>query len=306
MFVFDLSPLYRLIRVRGANRIDFLHRMSTGDLLGLRPGEGRATVFTTPIGRMIDHAAVLAFDDSLLVLSCAGQSRLERWLRKYIFFNDDVQLADESAVLPLWGLYGQGPFSLHDANGLGGQSSTERADELNSPIAGLPCYSHRAVGQGVLVVAPPLAGQGAFFLGTSIVPKEGLTPLSVYEDLRIRAGYPAAPNEVNEDHIPLEAGLKSAISFKKGCYIGQEVIARMESRGQMARRLVKLETEPMPEARMQTGDVLYADGAEAGSVTSVTSDGHTALGYVRSTLAKPGQVFRTAEHPVRLESFAGF
>ena len=96
MFVFDLSPLYRRIRVHGSSRIDFLHRMSTGNLLGMQPGEGRMTVFTTPIGRMVDAAVVLAFEDSLLVLSGAGPGKLERWLRKYIFFNDDVQLADES------------------------------------------------------------------------------------------------------------------------------------------------------------------------------------------------------------------
>ena len=85
MFVFDLSSLYRRIRVRGANRVDFLHRMSTGDLLGIAPGEGRTTVFTTPIARMVDYATVLAFDDSLLVLSGAGQGKLERWAAQVYF-----------------------------------------------------------------------------------------------------------------------------------------------------------------------------------------------------------------------------
>ncbi len=155
----------------------------------------------------------------------------------------------------------------------------------------------------MLVVAPPLEGQGYYLLGTGSPPAQMLSPLSLYQDLRIRAGYPAASAEIGEEHIPLEAGLKSAISFTKGCYIGQEIIARMESRGQMARRLVKLESD----AVLHAGDALSADGASAGSVTSVTSDGHLALAYVRSAHANVGQVLSAGERgeSVKVAGFAG-
>src|SRR5690242_8990481 len=109
MLAFDLSQTFSRVRVRGANRVDFLHRMSSGNLLGIQAGEGRTTVFTTPIGRMVDYAVVLAFEDSLLLLGGGnGQGKLVRWLRKYIFFNDDVQLSEETNILPMVGLFGAG------------------------------------------------------------------------------------------------------------------------------------------------------------------------------------------------------
>jgi aminomethyltransferase len=291
MFVFDLSSLYRRIRVRGANRVDFLHRMSTGDLLGIAPGEGRTTVFTTPIARMVDYATVLAFDDSLLVLSGAGQGKLERWLRKYIFFNDDVQLVDESATLPTTGLYGPGAEDF--ANGFAGEAVQEG-------VASLALWAQRKVGPGVLVKAPPLEGAGYYLLGVPVMSSGQLSPLEQYHDMRIRAGYPAAPNEINDAYIPLEAGLNSAISFKKGCYIGQEIIARMESRGQLAKRLVKLESA----GAMHEGDSLQAEGALVGNVTSVTIDGQAGLGYLRATLAHEGQLLMAGEASVKVSGIA--
>ena len=294
MFVFDLSPQYRRIRVRGANRVDFLHRMSTGDLLGIAPGEGRTTVFTTPIARMVDYAVVLAFEDSLLVLSGAGQGKLERWLRKYIFFNDDVQLVDESDALPMAGLYGAGAddFASGFASGLPNDDPDANVE--------LALWAHRKVGQGVLVKAPPLEGAGYYLLGVPVAASGQLSPLSMYHDLRIRAGYPAAPNEINDSYIPLEAGLKSAISFNKGCYIGQEIIARMESRGQLAKQLVKLESEGV----LHEGDPLQVDGAAVGNVTSVTIDGRVALGYLRAALAHEGPPLKAGEISVKVSGFA--
>lgn len=286
MFVFDLSTQYRRIRVHGANRVDFLHRMSTGNLLGIAPGEGRTTVFTTPIARMVDYAVVLAFEDSLLILSGAGQGKLERWLRKYIFFNDDVQLVDESDALPMTGLYGVDADDF--ANGFAGEGSEAAL------------WSHRKVGQGVLVKAPPLEGAGYYLLGVPVTASGQLSPLSQYHDLHIRAGYPAAPNEISDAYIPLEAGLTSAISFSKGCYIGQEIIARMESRGQLAKRLVKLESEGV----LHEGDSLQADGTAVGNVTSVTIDGQAALGYLRAALAQVGQPLKAgAEISVKVSGF---
>lgn len=72
MTCFDLSNYFSCIRLRGNTRLDFLQRMSTGDLRGLSVGEGRTTVLTTPIGRIVDWLAVLADTDSLLLLGSAG------------------------------------------------------------------------------------------------------------------------------------------------------------------------------------------------------------------------------------------
>jgi aminomethyltransferase len=110
-----------------------------------------------------------------------------------------------------------------------------------------------------------------------------------YDDLRIAHGYPRFPNEIGEDYIALETGLNDAVSYSKGCYVGQEIIARMESRGQIAKRLVRLDA---PLGQVNAGDEVSADGAPIGTVTSAQSalfDGHRyALGYVRTAFARAG------------------
>jgi aminomethyltransferase len=264
--------------------------MSTGDLLGIQPGEGRATVFTTPIGRMMDYAAVLAFEDSLLMLCMGGPERLTRWLRKYIFFNDDVQLSVEGDTLPIWGIFGEGANDL--------------ATGLWAGAADLTRYAHRRVGDAILVSAPPLQGAGFYLLGSPLRLVDLQSPVSLYEDLRILVGYPAAP-EVNEDYIPLEAGLLSAVSFNKGCYIGQEIIARMESRGQLAKRLACLEVQG--DSVLKSGDSLRADGNTVGVLTSVTADGRAGLGYVRTAYAREGQSVTVGDsaHTAQVTGLAG-
>jgi aminomethyltransferase len=282
MLIFDLVRTFSQIRVRGKHRVDFLQRMSTGDLLNMRPGEGRTTVFTTPIGRMVDYAVVLAFEDSLLMLSGgSGQGKLVRWLRKYILYEDDVQLIDESTNSILLGVFGDDAPALVEGLLPGG--------------AEIPLYAHRSFGAGVVAGAPPLEGVG-YYLRGRLPPLAAPRPISQYEDMRIHAGYPAFPNEINEEYIPLEAGLLNAVSFSKGCYIGQEIIARMESRQQLAKRLVGLSSD----ATLKRGDELRDAAGQGlvGVVTSATTDGHEALGYVRSALAQPGQTLAANGAPV--------
>jgi folate-binding protein YgfZ len=274
MFMFNLTGIYSLIRVRGANRIDFLHRMSTGDLLGIQPGTGRTTVFTTPIGRMVDYATVLAFPDSLLMVSGGnGQSKLVRWLRKYVFFNDDVQLADESASSSIIGVFGEG------ASGF--------VERITPGASRLTLHGHISSVDSVIVGVPPLGGSGYFVINPPPEMTQGqpVDSIASYQDQRIAAGYPMFPYEINEDYIPLEAGLLQAVSFRKGCYIGQEIIARMESRGQLAKRLVRFEAEQA----IGSGAELKVEGVPAGKVTSASTDGRSALGYLRSQYVSAGQ-----------------
>ena len=287
--IVDLSQTFSRIRVRGANRVDFLHRMSTGALLGIQPGEGRSTVFTTPIGRMLDYAVVLAFDDSLLMLAGGNdQSKLVRWLRKYIFFNDDVQLTDELPTTAMLGVFGA--------------DAADFAKGLHAGATGMPLYAHHSLGSATLVKAAPLQGAGYYLVNPPMTAdgQRPFSPVGEYEDMRIRAGYPGFPNEINEDHIPLEAGLLDAVSFSKGCYIGQEIIARMESRGQLARRLVMIQSD----AAMRTGDEVKANSDMAGQITSATSDGLAALAYLRTAAAVVGQELLVGEASARVAGLA--
>ena len=283
MNAFDLSQTFGRVRMTGGTRVDFVQRMSTGDMRGLQAGEGRATVFTTPIGRMVDHTIVLALEDSLLLLTGGGnQGKLIRWLRKYIFFNDDVQLADETGALPMIGLFGEG--------------ADEWADGVQPGASQWSLHQHR----DGLVKARPLAGDGYYWIGPNPPIAQPQLPITDYESLRIAAGYPAFPNEIGEDYIPLEAGLLSAISFSKGCYIGQEIIARMESRGQLAKKLVRLSVTNGGDG-VQPGDRLLAQSADVGGLTSIAPSAAPgvalALGYVRTAHATEGAQLNVAQKP---------
>src|SRR5512135_2983563 len=102
----DASGWGRL-KFTGKDRVDFLHRMSTNDLLKLAIGQGAGTVFTTPIARIIDRTVVyVRADDVFMMTSRGNQSRVMQWLRKYIFFNDDVQIKDVTEETGMISLYG--------------------------------------------------------------------------------------------------------------------------------------------------------------------------------------------------------
>lgn len=296
MLFFDLSHTFSRIRLRGSTRLDFLHRMSTGDLLTLQPGQGKTTVLTTPIGRIIDYLIVLAFDDSLLLLGGGGnQDKVIRWLRKYIFFNDDVQVSDETDTTHMFGI------------GANGDSRLIEKLNLDTSLLSLLNDSHRTVasspvsadGQVTIVRTPEALKLGFFLIGEKLnlqsVPLvHDATPNPDFDAWRILQGYPRFPNEINEDYIPLETGLWGAVSFNKGCYTGQEILARMESRGQIAKKLTWLTSSA---DALKPGEELYSESGElVGKVTSATPG--ASLGYVRSAFAQKGQSLRTNSNDV--------
>jgi aminomethyltransferase len=276
MLLFDLSSTFGRVQITGETRQAFLHRMSSNDMESLLAGQGRRTALTTPIGRMVDCPPVLAMDDALILLTGAGNSaKVTAWLRKYILYNDAVRVDDVSAMTNMLGVFGDGATAWARALDADAFQQIETA----------PVFSSAQTGNNLLVKAPPLQGAGYYLIGTKHLPISiSHSPLPIYESLRIAAAQPACPNEINEDYIPLEAGLWDAVSFSKGCYIGQEIIARMESRGQIAKRLVQLQ---FGGSKLQVGAHLFVDGAAVGTVTSA-GDG-VGLAYVRSAFAKKQQ-----------------
>jgi len=282
MFIFDLTAQFGRVQMTGATRLDFLHRMSTNDMLVLPAGRGRVTALTTPIGRMVDAPAVVAMDDALILLTGSGNAgHVTAWLRKYVLYNDQVTVHDITQMTRMIGVYGEGADAwVRDFE----------ADAFQA-LQSAPVYSSTQLGGNLLIKAPALAGTGYFLLGARL-PKlnaEFDAPAK-YEAMRIAAGYPMAPHEINEDYIPLETGLWDAVNFNKGCYIGQEIIARMESRGQMAKKLVRLDVADA--VAIIPGTELFVDGNAIGKVTSASAP--WALGYVRTAQAQSGQVCQTA------------
>jgi folate-binding protein YgfZ len=290
-----------VLRLRGSNRVDFVQRMSTNDVLALTPGQGTPTVFTTPIGRIVDLAFVLVREDDLLLLVSRGaDERMAAWLQQHIFFNDDVSVENLTGDQECIGLVGSTVSAL-------------MADLVGTDVSELPAY-HSAtdqvegadvtilrsvpLGYDYLLISDPeqipvvwetLLAAVRSFAGRAV----GETAL---EAARISAGRPRYGRELTEDFIPLEAGLKRAVSFNKGCYVGQEIIARMETYQKLAKRLVVLGLQsgmhtadggPALDSKVSSGE------ADVGQVTSVApmADGGMwkALAYVRTKVAHPGR-----------------
>jgi aminomethyltransferase len=271
-----------MLLLTGATRLELINRMSTQAVNGLKTGEGAATVLTTDIGRIIDRPILYATSESVYVLTGEGHAdALARYLMRNVFFNDDVQVQNISAETIVCGVYGPVAGEVLSAAGF---------PEVDMPlhhwrraeIGGATAYVHRTdpvTGDGYYVTAG--APDRETILGKLLAA--GLTPIdeTAYEYLRIEAGLPRFGRELTLDYIPLEADLWADVSFSKGCYVGQEIIARMESRGKLAKRLVRLR----PVAPVEPGAAISAGGRPVGTIASAADGpaGPVALGYVKTS-----------------------
>jgi tRNA-modifying protein YgfZ len=272
-----------MLKINGETRLDLIHRMSTQNVKNLKAGEGAATILTTDIGRMIDRLILYAASDAVYVLTGENHGdAVARYLMRFVFFNDDFQLQDISSKTTIFGVYG--PWAEHN---LGEEAGFP---EVNLPlhhwreaeIAGVTAYLHKTDpinGSGYLVMCESADGDilKEKLLAAGLVAADE----PAFDFLRIEAGQPRFGHEITTDYIPLEAGLWDDVSFNKGCYTGQEIIARMESRGKLAKQLVRLTSNnPLSE-----GEAIIAADKQVGVITStaLAEGGTLALGYVKSS-----------------------
>ncbi|TAD77980.1 MAG: folate-binding protein [Oscillatoriales cyanobacterium] len=224
---------WHLLRLTGDDRASFLHNQSTADIKALQPGSGTDTVLVTATARMIDLATVAATEATLeLVVSPGMGPDLYRRLDRYIFPADRVKLAQISNDYAILSLLGP--------------ASAACLAQIGLDPGNLANFSHRsAVLPGAIdLVVRVQAGSGLALPGYTLwvardragelweaIAQAGALPLgeSAWEQLRIEQGRPKPGCELTEDYNPLEACLWSAVSLNKGCYIGQEAIARLDT-----------------------------------------------------------------------------
>lgn len=272
-----------MLKITGETRLDLLNRMSTQKLVDMPSGSGAATVLTTDIGRIVDRLIVYVAGDTLYVLTSENNAdAVARYLMRFVFFQDDFHMQDISADTAVFGVYGPMAADRVAAAGFP-EVDLPLHHWREAEIAGATAYLHRT---------DPIGGDGYFVMCTAEdrgavrdqLVSTGLVvaDAAAFDFLRIEAGRPRFGRELTGDYIPLEANLWDDVSFNKGCYIGQEIIARMESRGRLAKKLVALR----PAAPVAAGSELVSDGKKAGSITSVAEgpDGPVALGYVKTSL----------------------
>lgn len=276
-------------RVVGDDRTRFLQGMLSNDVAALASGGGIHAAMLTVQGRVVTDLRVYGLDDEIwLDFPAHRRDDALATLGRYVVA-DDVEFV-EPEVVPLVAL--EGP----EAAAVLQRGFACEANAL-APFAHAACALDGAAGR---VFAVHHAGQGGFLLAgpEALAPQvwdracaAGARPVGAdaLAIARVEAGIPLAGVDMDEDNLAPEVGLADAISFRKGCYIGQEVVERVAARGNVQRRLVGLRIdgdEPVP-----AGSALVAEGREAGHVTSCVVSplqGVIALAYARRAVWDPG------------------
>lgn len=284
-----------LLKITGEDRLRYLHNQSTNDFEKLQPGMGCDTVFVTSTARTLDLATAYVTEDAVLVIvSPHRKEQLFTWLDKFIFPFDKVELSDISAEYQI--------FSL-----LGAKSETLLSQLTKTDLPQTEFASHQLLTLGEttprVAVGSGLATPGYTLLvnhqdGASLwsqLTEAGAIPLGdrLWERLRIQQGRPKSDAELTEDYNPLEAGLWQTISFEKGCYIGQETIARLNTYKGIKQKLwgIKLDRPVTP------GMPITINNEKVGILTSYTdtAPGGYGLGYIRSKAGGAGLQVQVGE-----------
>jgi folate-binding protein YgfZ len=279
--VLDLSFRSRLC-LTGADRKRFLHGQVTNDVNKLNVGEGCYAALVTAKGKLQSDLNIYCLENELLLDFESGlsQSVAERF-EKYIIA-DDVQVVDVSVQYGLVSV--QGPKAPEVTLKVIGASLPEKPYQFTVQTRDggeWYCMNHaRGTAAGFELFVPTVAVTSVFEdaqrAGARPCGQEGL------EMIRIEAGIPRFGVDMDETNLAPEVGIDArAISYTKGCYIGQEVISRIRTYGQVTKALRGLKVSG-PARR---GDKLFSDGKEVGYITSALSSPtfqtNIALGYVR-------------------------
>lgn len=290
----DLSHLGRVLAT-GKDILDLLHRLSTQDLKTLSPGEGRPTVLTTGKGRIVERLFVHHLgDDGILMVGGPGSAQRVRSHLDRFTFAESTELEDASTSLAQLGLLGPASRDLAAAVGapVPARFSSMRWDHDNAQVHVLGEDGFSAEGLS-FVFAAPAEGRIAKLVSTLLDRGATLAGDQALEAWRVLQGHPLAGRELTEDHNPLEAGLREAVSFTKGCYVGQEVVARLNTYDKVSRLLTGLELPRGASVPAQGTEIRFRD-REAGVVCSALlppgQAAPVALAYLRREAATAGTV----------------
>jgi len=293
--VLDRSYVGRL-KLTGRDGLDLLNRLSTNDLEELTtPGQGTYTVLTSNKGRILDLLFVLRLEDHLLMLTGAeNRQKVADWIDFYTF-TEDVAIRDETEETAMLAVMGPNAASLLDNLTGEAVSALPRYGSVSARIGGIEVLVIRTDFARLpgydIAVSSAQAGQ----LWTQLLSmgaELGVKPVGMeaLEVVRIEQGVPVYGKELSEDVNPLDANLLEFISFSKGCYVGQEVVARLNTYEKVQKYLVglswNLDNTPV------LGAGLFLEGKRVGGITSAVKSPRLGkaigLGYVRKTQAQPG------------------
>lgn len=276
----------RGLEMTGDDRLRFLNGLVTCDVKSLAAGGGVYGFFTQVKGRVLADVTVLALADSLwLELPADRTEEVAAHLGKYVIV-DRVEIGPLAGRVPL-ALIGPGAAAT-----LGAEPPAAVYGHREAQVHGTRVRVVREAGLGVPAWTLWTPEDEAAALTERLV-EHGARPVGrrAWERLRVEAGRPLFGQDFGPDHFPQETGLEAeAVSYTKGCYLGQEVVARIHYRGGVNRHLRGLRFDGFDDEAAPLGQEIVHDGREAGTVTSAVRSptlGHVGLAVVHKRV-EPG------------------
>jgi len=255
------KPDAGLLILTDTDRVDFLQRMTTADVAALRPGQAALAVLTSPVARIEFVFPVLCREQELWLLPASGQTgALATKLRRQVFFMDKVKIEDASQSFRRWRLMGANAASTLQSAGM---PTPAEDDTFVESEAATVLRQERYDIPGYALIVPSAQADDVYrrLIDAGALP---LADTATYEARRIELGRPAAGAELSSDYNPLEAGLAWAVSDNKGCYTGQEIIARQLTYDKVTKTLVGLRSDDP----LLAGTKVTVDGRPVGVITS--------------------------------------
>ena len=266
------------IQAEGQEVLDLIHRLSTNGCLNLQAQMGKQTILTNEKGRIIDVITVINRNDHTLILTSHGnEQQVISWLKKYIIM-ENIRFTIMTNDVEMVTIHG--PESLDFVSQfIGGDlltlpmhSAISKSNTNRFAIRSMPIHELQ-----FLIIDQKENGLLDYFSSQKDIPELFSND---WNRERILAGQGIYSHEWSDAYNPLEAGLLHLIDFKKGCYIGQEVIARLDSYNKVNKRLMGISSQ----SHFEEHDLIYVEDEQIGVITSISSleDMTIALGYVRS------------------------
>jgi folate-binding protein YgfZ len=291
--ILDLSDRGR-IHVTGSERASFLQGQLSNDVLKTPPGRGCHATLLTRTGKLVSDLYLWSGEDEHWIDTEPERAGVTRDTLDRFLISEDAELSDITSA------------TVHLALAGSGAAAVLRA-AFGEPVAGLEPLAWTALANGSHVGRRRAAGEDFFDVWTSLergtelwdrLTAAGAAPVGrdAWELATLEAGEARWGVDVDDSNLPLEANLNDAISYTKGCYVGQEVIAKATHLGRINKRLVGI--APADDAVPAAGDVLEVDGeAEpVGRVTraalSPTLARPIALAYLKWKYVEPGTALK--------------
>jgi folate-binding protein YgfZ len=284
-----------LLQFTGPDRLSFLQGMLSNDLRSLKPFDGQSAAILTQQGKVVADVRVLCAMNSFYLDFWENlKDKIVTHLNRYLVA-DEVEIADRSAEYGMISL--QGPRSEALLRALVGQAQLPAnakqhamVDIAGAAICVVREDRYRQPGFDLIAPLAGISGIAEKLTATSRQYGAAWVGEQAQNILRVEAGIPRYGIDFDEENLLLEVGLDDAVSFTKGCYLGQEVVERIRSRGHVNKKLCGLFLDGQSPAA--AGDVIQADEKAVGKITSSVASPHLrrpiALGYVVKEYWNPG------------------